>query len=160
MKASKYLAAVAVAVIFAAGAAAAKEDRHAGYYYPIPASSEVYVAHASELPDVGRRQRLAFVTGFTVRQQTLPYPPHIALFAKGDDAQKLIIIGLDDNRMNTLYRARAILAMMTATARATPIFQEFKVEEIFTFLDLCKMLGFKQITISDGKHFAHQILIE
>ncbi len=160
MKASKYLAAVAVLVTFAAGAAAAKEDRHAGYYYPIPASSEVYVAHARELPDVGRRQRLGFVIGFTVRQQELPYPPQIAMFAKGDDAQKLIIIGLDDNRMNTLYRARAILAMMTATARATPIFQEFKVEEIFTFLDLCKMLGFKQITISDGKHFAHQILIE
>ncbi len=160
MDSIRVLAAVAVAVIFAAGAAAAREDRHAGYYYPIPASSEVYVAHARELPDVGRRQRLAFVTGFTVRQLTLPYPPHIALFAKGSDAQKLIIIGLDDNRMNTLYRARAILAMMTATARATPIFQEFKVEEIFTFLDLCKMLGFKQITISDGKHFAHQILIE
>ncbi len=160
MKTGKYLAAAAIVVIFAAGAAAAKEDRHAGYYYPTPVTTEVYVAHASELPDVGRRQRLAFVIGFTVRQLNLPYPPHLALFAKGDGAQKLIIIGLDDNRMNTLYRARAILAMMTATARASPIFQEFKVEEIFTFLDLCKMLGFRQVTISDGKLFAHQILIE
>ena len=153
-------AAFAVALVCGSAAALAKQDRHAGYYYPPPQTIEVYTARATELPDIGRKQRLAFVTGFTVRQQERPYPPHIAMFAKGDDAQKLIIVGLANGRLDTLYRARAMLAMMTATARTTPIFREYEVEEIFTFLDLCKMLGFKQITVSDGKDFAHQILIE
>ena len=41
-----------------------------------------------------------------------------------------------------------------------PIFQELGVQEWFTFFDLAKMLGFKQITISDGRDFAHQVIME
>jgi hypothetical protein len=29
-----------------------------------------------------------------------------------------------------------------------------------TFLDLAKMLGFKQITISDGDKFSHQVFLK
>jgi hypothetical protein len=150
---------IAASVSLWAGAATA-DDRHAGYHYPVPQSTEVYEARAITLADAERRQRLAFVTGFTLKQIALPYPPDLAMFAKGEDAEKLIIVALDDGRMNTLYRARAVLAMLTATARVLPIFQEHRVEEIFTFLDLCKMLGFEQVTVSDGKDFAHQIHIE
>jgi hypothetical protein len=62
--------------------------------------------------------------------------------------------------MDTIYRARGLLAMLTAVARTSDVFRHFQVEELFTFLDLLKMLGFTQITISDGKDFAHQIKIE
>jgi hypothetical protein len=34
------------------------------------------------------------------------------------------------------------------------------VAEVFTFFDLLKILGFDQITISDGDGFAHQVLLE
>lgn len=156
----KRLAAAAIAVsVFIAIDTAAADDRHTGYYYP-EHTTEVYKARAASLGDVDRKQRLAFVTAVTLKQLARPYPPGTAMFAKGDEADKLIIIGLDDGRLNTLYRARAHLAQLTATARTSPAFQDYNVETIFTFLDLCKMLGFKQVTISDGKDFAHQIRIE
>ncbi|MBE9552152.1 MAG: molybdopterin-guanine dinucleotide biosynthesis protein A [Proteobacteria bacterium] len=160
MAITKWLAAAIVLASFLAPSAASAGDRHAGYYYPEPASTETYKARARTLVGADRTQRIAFITGVTLKQRERPHPPIMAMFAKGEKAQKLIIVGLEDGRLNTIYRARAILAMLTATARATPIFREYQVEEIFTFLDLCKMLGFSQVTISDGKDFAHQILIE
>lgn len=140
--------------------AAAATDRHAGYYYPVPVSTEAYVSRAQPLPGISRTTRIGFVTGLTAQQSEQPYPAQIAIFAKGTEASKLIIIGLTDTRMNTLYRARAILALLTAMARTTDIFQKYRVETVFTFLDLCKMLGFNQLTISDGVSFSHQFKIK
>ena len=53
-----------------------------------------------------------------------------------------------------------MFANLTAVARTTPIFQDFGVQNFFTFFDLAKMLGFAQITISDGREFAHQVVLE
>lgn len=97
---------------------------------------------------------------FTLKQSERPHPAMLAMLANGDDPEKLVIVGLRDGRMNSIYRARAVLAMLTATARATPVFQEYQVEEVFTFLDVCKMLGFEKVTISDGRDLAHQMLID
>jgi hypothetical protein len=138
----------------------AQDDRHVGYYYPQPQSHEVYKARAKTLPEAGRRQRIQFVTGVTNQLLAQPYPPTAAMFAKGSEAEKLIIVALEDGRIDTLYRARAVFANLTAVARVTPIFQEFGVEDFFTFFDLAKMLGFVQITISDGRDFAHQVSLE
>ncbi len=160
METLKWLAAAVVLAALVAPSARAADDRHAGYYYPEPASTETYKARARTLAGASRAQRIAFVTGVTLKQRERPHPPVIAMFAKGEQAEKLIIVGLVDGRLDTIYRARAVLAMLTATARTTPIFQEYQVEEIFTFLDLCKMLGFEKVTISDGRVFAHRILIE
>ena len=160
MSVSKWLGATLATAFLMVPTSAWAGDRHAGYYYPEPASTEAYNARARTLAGADRTQRIAFVTGVTLKQRERPHPPVLAMFAKGEEAEKLIIVGLIDGRLDTIYRARAVLAMMTATARATPIFQEYQVEEIFTFLDLCKMMGFSQVTISDGKDFAHQILIE
>ena len=49
---------------------------------------------------------------------------------------------------------------MTAAARQLPAFAQMGVQDAFTFFDLAKLLGFKQITISDGRDFAHQVMIE
>ncbi len=38
-------------------------DRHAGYYYPEPASREVYEARSETLPEADRATRIGFVTG-------------------------------------------------------------------------------------------------
>lgn len=56
-----------------------------------------------------------FVTGVTLKQRERPRPPVLAMFAKNDEAEKLIIVGLEDGRLNTIYRTRAVLAMITAT---------------------------------------------
>ena len=133
--------------------------RHAGYYYPVPTSGEKYKARSEKLKQANRVTRLAFVTGITKQQQERSYPPRFAIFAKGDAAQKLIIIGLDEGTFSSLYRARAALAQMTAMARLTPLFKELGVQDYFTFFDLTKLLGFSDITISDGETWSHRIEI-
>jgi hypothetical protein len=142
------------------GGPAAAADRHAGYYYPEPGTREVYEARSQTLPEADRGTRIGFVTGIANRIAGQPYPPQAAMFAKGTEAEKLIIVALVDGRMDTIYRARAVLANMTAAARMLPAFQELGVESRFTFLDLAHMLGFKQLTISNGRDFAHQVIIE
>ncbi len=147
--------------VMVAGSAALGADRHADYYYPKPATTETYKARAERLPEASRRSRIAFVTHVMnemIRKN--PYPPPYAIFAKGAEAEKLIIVGLTGDSYDSLYRMRALLAVLTAVARATPLFKEERVEDYFTFLDLCKMLGFQLLTVSDGKKFAHQIKIE
>lgn len=91
--------AIAAAISLRTGAAAA-DDRHAGYYFPEPQSTEVDKARAVTLPDTDRKQRLAFVTGITLKQANLPYPSNLAMFAKGDGATRSIIVDLQDGRMN------------------------------------------------------------
>ena len=88
-----------------------------------------------------------------------PYPPDFAVFAKGEQAEKLLIVAMRDGVIDSIYRARALLAMLTSVSRATPLFQDYGVAEVFTFFDLLKILGFAQLTISDGDDFAHQVLI-
>ena len=139
---------------------ASAEDRYVGYYYPPPNSEEVYKARARTLPEASRSLRIRFVTGVTQQLQTRPFPPTAAMFAKGTEAEKLIIVALVDGRIDTIYRARALFANLTAVARTTPIFQEYGVEELFTFFDFAKMLGYTQITISNGRDFTHQVFLE
>lgn len=152
--------ALAAAALLAARPAGA-DDRHAGYYYPPPdGPPEVYEARAEVLQEANRFSRIGFVTGIATENRKRPYPPVAVMFAKGEEAQKLIIVALQDGRIDTIYRARAIFADMTSVARLLPIFREMGVEDYFTFFDLCRMLGFEQITISNGRDFSHQILLQ
>lgn len=140
--------------------AASAGDRHAGYYYPPPQTREVYKARAETLPDATRTSRIAFVTGLANQMLKNPYPLEFAIFAKGSEAEKLIIVAVKGSAYNTIYRMRALLATLTAVARLTPLFKNKAVQTKFTFFDLAKMLGFEIITVSDGREFAHQIVIE
>ena len=139
---------------------AAGDDRHEGYYYPKITSSEVYRARTHKLRDSDRVRRLGFITGMAAGAQEKGYSPQMAFFAKGSDADKAILIGLEDGRLDTLYRARAVLAMLTATARATPAFRDLDPDGQYTFLDLLALLGFEELTVSDGRSYAHRIEIK
>ncbi len=135
-------------------------DRHAGVNYPEPQFRQEYQPRAVTLPDADRRKRIEFINGVTAQMLAFPYAPRFAVFAKGDEAEKLIIIGLYANSYNTLFRARALLAMLTAVSRQTDFFREMQVDDFFTFFDLLVLLGFKRLTISDGDKFAYQITFE
>lgn len=135
-------------------------DRHAGYYYPKGVTHETYKARAPVLNGANRQRRIAFVTSYATGSLGKPYAPQVAMFAKGEDAEKLIIVSLADGPMDTIYRSRAVLANMTAVARVMPIFDELGASSVFTFLDLCKLMGFTKVTLSDGRKFAHQIDIQ
>ena len=69
-------------------------------------------------------------------------------------------MGIGSNGFRGIYQARAVLAQMTSIARTSPIFRENNVQDMFTFLDLARMLGFEELTISDGQSFAHRIAIK
>ncbi|HUI17328.1 MAG TPA: molybdopterin-guanine dinucleotide biosynthesis protein A [Alphaproteobacteria bacterium] len=135
-------------------------DRDAGYYYPPPQTREDYRSIATTLADSTRERRIGFVTGMTQEMLNNHFAPQFIMFAKGDEANKLIIVSVQDGAYDTLYRARALFAMLSAIARLTPYFKENAVSAVFNFFDLCKLLGFTQVTWSDGKTLAHQVKIE
>lgn len=151
------LMAVAVGAMVAGPDAVRADDRHVDYYYPEPSSREVYDARVPTLQGSDRRRRIGFVTVLSAQMLQNPYPPQFAIFAKGAESEKMIVTGLTDNGYNTLFRARALFAMLTAMARSTKFFQEQPNADRYTFFDLAKLLGFTQITFTDGDLFAHQI---
>lgn len=151
---------VVPALLAALAGPARAQEGHAGYYYPEPLTREEYVSRARAMVDANRSQRLQFTQGLTLAQLQRPYPPSFAIFAKGDEAEKLIIVSMSAGYADTLYRMRGFLAILTHIARESPMFVSFKVEEIFTFLDLLKLLGFEQLTVTDGDRFSHQILVK
>ena len=65
-----------------------------------------------------------------------------------------------EGQLNTVYRARALLATLTSVARTTPAFRAYGVEDLFTFYDLLKLMGFERITVTDGDAYAFQVDIE
>jgi hypothetical protein len=141
-------------------AAAATEDKYVGYYYPKPSSTEVYESAMQTIAGVDRAQRIQFVT--VVSQGTIQssYRVPYAVFAKGEKADKLIIVGLAPSEFGTIYRMRALLANMTTMSRMSPFFQERTVAEDATFFDLLKLLGFTSVTITDGDKLTHQVTIK
>ncbi len=149
--------ALAAWAVLAVAPRAHAQDRHAGYYYPEPQTSEVYDARVAPLPGSDRLRRIGFVTVLTNEMLKNPYPPQFAVFAKGVEAEKLIVTSVTENSYNTLYRARALFAMMTAVARDTQFFRDQAGADRYTFFDLAKLLGFEQITFTDGDAFAHRI---
>jgi len=137
----------------------AVEDRYVGYYYPKPTSIETFESTLQTVGGVERAQRIQFIT--LVAQGTLQstYRVPYAIFAKGEKADRLIIVGLQPGELSTIYRMRGVLANMTTMARLSPFFQERTVAEDATFFDLLKMLGFRELTITDGEKLTHQVTI-
>ncbi|MBV8394510.1 MAG: molybdopterin-guanine dinucleotide biosynthesis protein A [Alphaproteobacteria bacterium] len=166
-KATCFVAMALTAGIAAASAQTAKpvaatrsEDKYVGYYYPKPSSTETFTSQMQTIQGVDRQQRVQFVT--VVSQGTLQasYRVPYAIFAKGDRADHVIIVGLHTGELDTIYRVRALLANMTTMARTSPFFQERTVAEDATFFDLLKLLGFSDVTVSDGEKFTHQVTIK
>ena len=144
----------------AAATPKADDDRYVGYYYPKPTAIETYTSPMQTIAGAERAQRVQFAT--VVSQGTIQsaYRVPYAVFVKGEKADKMIIVGLQPGEMSTIFRARAILANMTTMSRLSPFFQERTIADDANFFDLLKLLGFQQITISDGDKFTHQVNIK
>jgi hypothetical protein len=141
-------------------AAAPADDRYVGYYYPKPTSTEMFESQMQTITGIDRAQRIQFVT--VVSQGTIQsaYRVPYAVFAKGEKGDRMIIVGLQAGELNTIYRMRALLANLTTMSRLSPFFQERTVAEDATFFDLLKLLGFSQLTITDGDKVTHQVTIK
>lgn len=160
-------AVVAMTVVPTVGAMAADKakpaataDRYAGYYYPRITSQETYRARAAVADQASREARLAFLAAMSRGQMQQPYPPSYAIFAKGDQADKMMLVATDGNGFRTLYQARSLLALLTNVARTSDLFQNMAVDDFFTFFDLARLLGFTSIIVSDGATFAHRVALE
>jgi hypothetical protein len=138
----------------------AAESGHEGYYYPKLTSHEVYKARTRVTDKADRHSRLLFISALTKDQTNAGYSPRYAMFAKGDNAEKLIIVGLDDSSFSTIYRARAVMAALSSLARLTPLLKDADLEDELTFYDVLKLLGFKEINVTDGRKFAHRITLQ
>jgi hypothetical protein len=162
----KLLGAVAIALLAVSPVMAQKsraqggEERYIGYYYPKPTSTETFESKVQPVAGVDRTQRVQFVT--VISQGTLQsnYRVPYAVFVKGDKADRIIVVGLQSGELNTIYRIRALLANMTTMARLSPFFQEHTAAEDATFFDLLKLLGFHDVTITDGEKLTHQVIIK
>jgi len=150
----------AAATAPAAAPKAAGEDRYIGYYYPKPTATETFESSMQMIAGAERAQRIQFVT--VVSQGTIQsaYRVPYAVFAKGEKADRLIIVGMQQGELNTVYRMRALLANMTTMSRLSPFFQERTVAEDATFFDLLKLLGFRELTITDGEKTTLQVTIK
>ncbi len=134
-------------------------DRYVGYYYPAPQQIEAYCARVPTLKDVNKKRRVGFIIGIKSGQKNQAYESPYSVFAKGGKSTKLIVISKQEGYLNTIYRARALLADLSISARTTPIFANSGVAENLTFLDLISTMGFESVTLSDGAAFSHQVII-
>jgi len=136
------------------------DDRRVGYYYPPITSEEVFDRTIAKAPKAIAPVRTAFITEVTKSQLKAPTKPRISIFAKGGEKQHLIVIGLDNEIFDTLFRARAVMAQLTSHARTTPFFKKNGIQFDATWFDLAKILGFEDIVISDGKTWSHKVVIK
>lgn len=135
-------------------------DERAGYYYPAVSSEEVFERALKNTPPSDRAIRTNFITEITKAQLAAPEHPQYVIFAKGREAQHMIIIALDDEIFRTLYRARAVLAQLTSNARSTEFFVKNNLQFVATWFDLAKLLGFRDIVVSDGVTWSHKIVLQ
>ena len=151
---------LAAVVLVSTTLTATADDRREGYYYPPVKSEETFDRTLGNAPPATGEIRTAFITEITKGQLSTPTKPRIAIFGKGDETQHMIIVALDDEIFKTLFRARAILAQLTSASRTTTLFKKNNIQFDATWFDLAKILGFKDIVITDGTTWSHKINIE
>ena len=154
---SRILIAAIITVSLGGAAGAAGKD---SYYYPPVNSEEVFARDLALAPIPRRAVRVGFITRITRTQLAAPESPRFVIFAKGDEAQHMIIVALGDEVFKTLYRARAVMAQLTANARATDFFINSNIQDHATWFDLVKLLGFEDLVISDGATWSHRVIFE
>lgn len=153
-----FAAAGLVAFLFANNAGAA--ENHAGYYYPAPQTFELYVSPLPVLRDITKLSRVGLLVGLNDRQYKRGFAPGYHMFGKGEFSEKLIIVAVENDRYQTLYQLRALLASMSSMARTSPLFSQTGSAENLNFLDLLKIAGFSQLTLTNGVDVSHRISIK
>ena len=150
---------VAALVVSLTGATAVAQDRQ-GYYYPAITSEEVFERTMLDVQpgDPGDRVRFVINTTRTILQAS--GSPRYVIFEKGSEAQHMIIVALDDEVFATLYRARAVLAQLTAQVRGSEFFERTGMATEATWFDMVKLLGFEDVVVSDGREWAHRVMLK
>ena len=149
---------IAALVVSLAASVATADDR-AGYYYPEITSEENFERTMLDVPPGSRDDRVRFVINATKALREKRGSPRFVIFEKGSDAQHMVIVALDDEIFGTLYRARAVLAQLTSNIRGSEFFSKTGIATEATFVDLAKLLGFEDVVVSDGREWAHRVVL-
>jgi len=141
-----------------AQAASHASDRHEGYYYPAITSEETFSRVIAAAPPSTQAVRSTFVTSITKAQLEAPESPRFVIFEKGSNSEKLIIVALDSEVFKTLYRARALMAQVTANMRGTEFFRQQNLHLQGTFYDMLQIMQFESLVVSDGETWSHKVI--
>ncbi|MEM7544755.1 MAG: hypothetical protein AAF367_04395 [Pseudomonadota bacterium] len=133
------------------------DDRYVDYYYPPITSEESFNRQLAAAPAAPAAVRTNFVTAITKAQLEAPESPRFVIFEKGANAEKLIIVALDDQVFKTLFRARALLAQITSNMRGTDFFRQQNLHLEGTLYDMLKIMQFESLVISDGEAWSHMV---
>lgn len=133
------------------------DEGHEGYYYPDVTSTEVFDRVVRAGPPAAKAVRIEFINSLTAAQMAQPAHPAYAVFAKVSDAKHLIITGLDDDMFSSLYRARAVMAQMTANVRRGGFFRAEDLQYVATFYDFLQLLQFDTLVLTDGRSWSHKV---
>jgi len=146
--------------VTATSLSASSAEKYVGYYYPEVTSHELFDRVIQESPPAIHDIRVEFATMLSLSQHDAPYPPSYAAYAKGSEADTLIITGLNDDVFKTLYRARAIMARTSSTLRASDFFLSQGLQYDATFYDMLQILEFRRLILTDGETWAHEVRFE
>ena len=150
--------ATAVFVFFLAGmVTASAEDLGQRYYFPDITSQETFDRVLVEGQEANKEVRVGFTTSITNAQLAAPESPRFVIFAKGAEAEKLIMVALDDEVFKTIYRARAMFAQLTSNVRANFFAGDERLAANATFFDMLQMMEFKSLVVTDGLTWTHKI---
>lgn len=152
-------AALAIAMISLFQEDATAQTRQEGYYYPAVTSTESF-SRSLGPRQATREERIAFTGAIDTILLGGEKQLKFAVFAKGAAAEKLIIVALDDDIFRSIFRARAQMALLSASLRTTEFAKNAGLANEITFYDLIYMLNFDSLTISDGVTWSHQITFE
>jgi hypothetical protein len=133
------------------------QDKYEGYYYPKVSSGEVFDRVIRPVGVATKEVRVDFVTQLTRAQLAAPQAPQYAIFTKGAGSTQMIIVALDDEVFRTLFRARGVMAQMTANVRSSPMFNGQPLQFLATFYDLLQILEFDSLVLTDGATWAHRV---
>ena len=137
-------------ILFVQTVFAGVEKTAAGYYYPNITSQEIFDRVLIKTPAAEKAVRIDFVTKITKSQLAAPESPKFVVYAKGENAEKLIIMAIDDDIFKTLFRVRAVLAQITSNLRANKFLAAQNLQQAGTFFDLLQLMHFKTLVVSDG----------
>jgi hypothetical protein len=152
------LAAPGASGLRAADGDGVRYDRQEGYHYPPVETEEDFTRHLiQDAPASDPELRERFVSLITRAQLDAPETPRYVVFAKGTDSRRLIIVALDDDIFRTIFRARAVLAQLSANLRESPLFVERGLDTTATFFDMLQILDFDNLTVTDGVEWSHRI---
>ncbi|UWR23387.1 hypothetical protein [Sulfitobacter sp. S190] len=142
---------------FLAATCAAAEDKYVGYYYPEVTSEEVFDRVIRSGNAGSKAVRVDFVNVLTSSQLQAPSTPRFVFFAKGNNAETLVLTALDDDVFSSIYRARAVMAQLTVNVRQGGFFQQQQLQYVATFYDLLQLMQFDELMITDGETWTHRV---